>query len=62
MNTFPTILEIFGAGGFILALVIFVVFVLLIRLIGAWMLRINEIINLQKDILEELKKQNEKSK
>jgi hypothetical protein len=31
-------------------------FVLIIRLFGAWMLRIDEIIKLQKEMLEELRK------
>ena len=35
-----------------------VIAIFLLRLVGAWMLRINEIIKLQKDILEELKKNN----
>jgi len=33
--------------------------VLIFRLLGAWMLRINVIIRLQKDMLQELKKMNE---
>jgi hypothetical protein len=32
--------------------------VLILRAIGAWMLRINEIISIQEKILEELKKMN----
>lgn len=32
--------------------------IFLLRAIGAWMLRIDEVIKLQKDILEELKKGN----
>ena len=35
--------------------------ILVLWLLGAWMLRINEIVNLQKDILQELKKLNDKS-
>ena len=34
------------------------VFVFVIRLFGAWMLRINEVINIQEDILAELKEIN----
>ena len=45
-------------------LVIFVgilaVIIVVFRLIGAWMFRITDIINLQKEILEELKKINSK--
>jgi hypothetical protein len=33
--------------------------ILVLRLLGAWMLRINDVIRLQKDILQELKKMNE---
>ena len=44
----------------IVAIVIFVVVILVLRLLGAWMLRINEVITLQKDILQELKKINNK--
>lgn len=37
-------------------LVLFVLFILIMRLIGAWMLRINEIISLQRQMLSEIKK------
>jgi hypothetical protein len=42
-------------------LVIFITFVVVfgIRLFGAWMLRIDEVISVQKQILTELKKLNE---
>ena len=46
------------------ALVIVAVFagtILVLRLLGAWMLRISDVVNLQKDILQELKKLNDKS-
>lgn len=43
-------------GGFIVAVIIIVVFVIVMRWIGAWMLRIDEIIDLQKETLAELKK------
>ena len=46
--------------GLIIGIVIFLVFVLLIRLFGAWMFRIDEVINNQKAILEELKNGNGK--
>lgn len=39
----------------IVFLIITIVFVLLMRLIGAWMLRINEIINRLEDIVKLLK-------
>lgn len=39
-------------------LFIFMGIILLFRLFGAWMLRINEIIELQSDILDELRKLN----
>ncbi len=42
---------------FVLAIIVGVIF--LMRWIGAWMLRIDEVINLQKDILKELQKKNE---
>lgn len=35
---------------------IFIGIVFVLRLIGSWMLRINDVIKLQKDILQELKK------
>jgi hypothetical protein len=45
----------------IVAIAVFVGIILVLRLLGAWMLRINEVITLQKDILQELKKMNIKS-
>ena len=42
----------------IIGLVIIVVIVFIIRLFGAWMLRIDEVITNQKAILAELKKGN----
>jgi hypothetical protein len=47
---------------FIIGLVVIVVFILIIRAFGAWMLRIDEVIANQKLILEELKKANSKKK
>ena len=41
-------------------LIIPIVIILVLRLIGAWMFRINNVINLQKEILQELKKINSK--
>jgi anaerobic ribonucleoside-triphosphate reductase len=46
---------------FIIGLVILVVVVFLIRAFGAWMLRIDEVINVQKEILKEIKKYSENS-
>jgi len=43
---------------FIIGLVIIICVILLIRLFGSWMLRINDVIALQKEILNELKKIN----
>ena len=40
----------------IIGLVLFVFFILMIRLFGAWMLRIDEVIKYQKEILVELRK------
>ena len=45
-----------GLTSMIIVLVLFVAMILIMRLIGAWMLRINEVINIQKETLEELKK------
>jgi hypothetical protein len=50
------ILGMFGFGSLVLALLITVIAIIVIRLFGAWMLRINEVINLQREILEELKR------
>jgi hypothetical protein len=44
-------------GPLLISLIIVpIVIILILRWIGAWMFRINDIINLQKEILEELKK------
>ncbi len=40
----------------VLVLIFAVVFVISMRLLGAWMLRINEIISVLSDILREIKK------
>lgn len=42
----------------IVFLIITIVFVLLMRLVGAWMLRINEVINRLEDIVKLLKEKN----
>lgn len=39
----------------ILGIVIIVAFIFIIRAFGAWMLRIDEVIDIQKEILKELK-------
>lgn len=42
----------------LIGIAIFIGAVLVFRLIGSWMLRINDVIKLQKDILQELKNMN----
>ena len=49
-----------SVGPLLLMLVFPVIVIFVIRWLGAWMLRINDVINLQKEILEELKKLNAK--
>ena len=44
--------------GLIIGIVVFVIIILIMRAIGAWMLRIDEVITNQKAILAELKKWN----
>lgn len=39
-------------------LIYFGIILLVLRLVGPWVFRINHIINIQKDILQELKKMN----
>lgn len=46
----------------IVFLIITIVFVLLMRLVGAWMLRINEVINRLEDIVKLLKDRNNETK
>ena len=48
--------ESFGFISIILGLLFLIVIVLAIRLLGAWMLRIDEVIKHQKQILTEIKK------
>ena len=43
---------------FLFTIIFFIVVVIITRLLGAWMLRINEVIRYQKEILEELRKIN----
>ncbi len=61
MNNFPTVLVFSAPGGWevIVLLAVIIGFVLLTRLFGAWMLRINEVIDLLRSIREILKKKNE---
>jgi hypothetical protein len=44
--------------GVLIVIVVIIGVVLLIRLFGAWMLRIDEVIKHQKEIVAELKKSN----
>lgn len=46
-----------GTTYIIISIVSFVAGLFLMRLFGAWMLRIDEVIQLQKDILNELRRQ-----
>jgi len=50
----------FSVGPFIVIFVFPVIVIFVLRWLGAWMLRITDVINLQKEILEELKKLNSK--
>ncbi|CAN5562180.1 hypothetical protein BH10BAC4_BH10BAC4_05400 [soil metagenome] len=45
----------FGTG-LVTVIIFFIVFLLVMRLLGAWMLRINDVITLLKEIKEELRK------
>lgn len=47
-------------GPILLTLLMPVIFILILRWLGAWMFRITDVINLQKEILEELRKINSK--
>ncbi len=54
-------MEFFGGlFGLVLIVLIPVIFLLLIRSFGSWMLRIDDVIDYQKEILQELKKLNSK--
>ena len=46
----------------IVGIIVVVSFVFLIRMFGAWMLRIDEVIDLQKQILNQLKNNNSKQR
>ena len=58
METFRDIA--WSVGPFFLMLVFPVLAIFILRWLGAWMLRITDVINFQKEILEELKKLNAK--
>jgi hypothetical protein len=45
-----------GFTSIVIILFLFAAMILIMRLFGAWMLRINEIIKIQKETLEELRK------
>ena len=53
------ILGIIGPTELIMLLIIPVVLIFLLRALGAWLFRIDEVIKLQKQILEELKRKND---
>ena len=54
-------MEFFGGlFGLVLIVLIPVIFLFLIRSFGSWMLRIYDVIDYQKEILQELKKLNSK--
>ena len=42
----------------LIPVIVIVISVLVLRAVGSWMLRINDVIDLQKEILQELKKMN----
>ncbi|GDX47068.1 hypothetical protein LBMAG24_23960 [Bacteroidota bacterium] len=45
----------------LIGIILLIAFILIIRLFGAWMLRIDEIIKLQKEMLVEMKKHSQKN-
>ncbi len=47
-------------GPILLMFIMPIALIFILRWLGAWMLRITDVINLQKEILEELKKLNSK--
>jgi len=54
-------MEFFGGlFGLVLIILIPIIFLFLIRSFGSWMLRIDDVIDYQKEILNELKKLNSK--
>lgn len=47
-----------GLFGLFVALILFVVFIFVMRLLGAWMLRINTVIDNQRVLITEIKRMN----
>ena len=45
----------------LIVIILLIAFILIIRLFGAWMLRIDEIIKLQKEMLAEMKKRSQQN-
>jgi uncharacterized SAM-binding protein YcdF (DUF218 family) len=45
----------------LIGIILLIVFILIIRLFGAWMLRIDEIIKLQKEMLIEMRKHSQQN-
>ena len=45
----------------LIGIILLIAFILIIRLFGAWMLRIDEIIKLQKEMLLEMKKHSQQN-
>jgi len=45
----------------LIGIILLIAFILIIRLFGAWMLRIDEIIKLQKEMLVEMKKRSQQN-
>lgn len=45
----------------LIGIILLIAFILIIRLLGAWMLRIDEIIKLQKEMLVEMKKHSQQN-
>jgi len=45
----------------LIGIILLIVFILIIRLFGAWMLRIDEIIKLQKEMLVEMRKHSQQN-
>jgi hypothetical protein len=43
---------------FIIGLALFAVLIIVMRLFGAWMLRINDVIDIQREMLQELRRLN----
>ena len=55
-NDFFNLMDIFIYGG--ISIVFLMLFIFVFRFIGAWMLRIDEVISLLKKILRELERSN----